>query len=96
MMGDRLRASFVLLHLNFLSTHCFIFNKSPPSENLNSVDNATSMILDNILPTAETMEQKTENEYNKVTKTNEISLLLQLIHRWKLLRRKPHFLTMLS
>ena len=72
-MGDRLRASFVLLQLNFLSTHCFIFNKSPPSENLNSVDNATSMILDNILPTAETMEQKTENEYNnKVTKTNEI------------------------
>ena len=61
MMGDRLRASFVLLQLNFLSTHCFIFNKSPPSENLNSVDNATSMILDNILPTAETMEQKTEN-----------------------------------
>jgi len=66
MMGDRLRASFVLLQLNFLSTHCFIFNKSPPSENLNSVDNATSMILDNILPTAETMEQKTENEYNKM------------------------------
>jgi len=71
MMRHKVRTSLVLLQLNFISINCFIFNKSPSLETSNSVDNATNMILDSILPSAETMEQKTENEYNKMEKVKK-------------------------